>query len=341
MGHRKKHAPRRGSLGVRPRKRAARILPRIKAFPSVALPSVTPLAFLGYKVGCTHAFVVDSVPSSPTYGKEIFTAVTFLETPPMLVGGIRLYGNDPSRGKYILGEVWASKDTLDRFNVSRLIKNFDPPTLEEAGDEIRSMLDRAVEVRALLLSVPNNAGGPSQKKPFLLETALSDAPVSSKFSFLESRLGTLLRVSEVIKTGMFLDVLGVTKGKGFQGVIKRFGVKELPKWHKHRKGSRKVGARGSTVGALSTTPQAGQTGFHRRTEFNKLVLMVGSAEEARRFNPKGGWKNYGLIESDFVVVKGSVMGAKKRPLLLRYPIRPPRGFSITSPVPVRLVYIKL
>jgi len=338
VGHRKKSAPRRGSLGVRPRKRAEDIVPRIKSFPKVSLSKVAPLAFLGYKVGMTHAFVVDPVPTSPTYGKEIFVPVTVVETPPMMLAGLRLYGRNPESGKFALGEAWASREALEKANIDRLIKNFDPPQLDEVSKELEAALDRVVEVRALLLSVPNHAGGPSQKKPFLMEVALSEAPVKVQYEYLKNALGSWLRVSEVFTAGMLVDVIGVTKGRGFQGVIKRFGVKELPRWHKHRKASRTVASRGSQVGALSTTPQAGQMGFHRRTDFNKLILYIGSAEEAARYQPPGGWKNYGVIRSDFMLLKGSVMGTKKRPLVLRYPIRPPANFK---PLQVKLTYVHL
>jgi len=48
MGARKKHAPRRGSLGVRPRKRAARLVPRIRSWPDPDLPQPKSLAFAAY-----------------------------------------------------------------------------------------------------------------------------------------------------------------------------------------------------------------------------------------------------------------------------------------------------
>jgi len=47
----------------------------------------------------------------------------------------------------------------------------------------------------------------------------------------------------VFKEGQYVDVIAVTKGKGFQGVIKRFHVHR--RQHKSEKGVRKVGAIGS------------------------------------------------------------------------------------------------
>ncbi|MEM4516830.1 MAG: 50S ribosomal protein L3, partial [Desulfurococcaceae archaeon] len=110
-------------------------------------------------------------------------------------------------------------------------------------------------------------------------------------------------------------------GHGFQGVIKRFGVKELPRWHKHRKGSRKIGTRGPAFTySMSEPPQPGQMGFHRRTEYNKRILRIGlNGLEAV---VKGGFLNYGLIYGPYILIKGTTIGSDKRLLVLRHPIRP-------------------
>ncbi len=135
----------------------------------------------------------------------------------------------------------------------------------------------------------------------------------------------------VFSPGFLVDVVGVTKGKGFQGVIKRFGVKEMPRWHKHRKGSRKVGSAGpATPGTMRFIPRAGQLGFHRRVEYNKRIIMMGvnlsfidpELGVVPNINPKSGFKHYGVVRNDYLAVLGSVMGPPKRMLMLRYPIRP-------------------
>ena len=45
---------------------------------------------------------------------------------------------------------------------------------------------------------------------------------------------------------------------------------------------------------VSTVPQAGQTGYHQRTEYNKRLLKIGDNPD--EINPKGGFLNYGLME---------------------------------------------
>jgi large subunit ribosomal protein L3 len=67
-------------------------------------------------------------------------------------------------------------------------------------------------------------------------------------------------------------------------------------------------------------------GFHRRTEYNKRILKIGT--DPNMINPAGGFPHYGLVRNTYLIVEGSVIGAVKRPLFLRYPIRPtwtPKG----------------
>lgn len=110
----------------------------------------------------------------------------------------------------------------------------------------------------------------------------------------------------------------VSKGKGFSGVVKRFGVKM-----QSRKGKKEriVGSIGpwhpATV--MFTVARAGQLGYQKRTEFNKKLLKVGSDKE---INPKGGLKNYGIIRNDWLIVEGSVPGPAKRCIAMRKGIRP-------------------
>lgn len=329
MGHRKKSAPRRGSLGVRPRKRASGLLGRVRSWPQVIDGKIHPLGFLGYKVGMTHAMIVDDRKTSLTYGKLIFMPVTVVEAPPMVFAGIRAYDYDVNRGMQPLAEAWADKSALSSANIDRLIKGFmrSSEASSKGLEKIENSLDSVVELRALLLSQPTLAGGIPKKKPELIEVALSGNELKKQFEYSVSMLGKKIGIGDIFTPGSFIDVIGITKGKGFQGPIKRFGVKVLPRWHKHRKAARKIGARGPGFGSVSTAPQAGQMGFHQRVDYNKRIISIGEVskqgeELLKRINPPGGWHKYGLVKSDYLILAGSVPGARKRPLILRYPIRP-------------------
>jgi large subunit ribosomal protein L3 len=71
-----------------------------------------------------------------------------------------------------------------------------------------------------------------------------------------------------------------------------------------------------------TVAMAGQMGFHQRTEFNKRVLRVYSLDE-KDITPKGGFLHYGILHSDYVLVRGSVPGPTKRAVRLRDSLRTP------------------
>ncbi|MEM0340674.1 MAG: 50S ribosomal protein L3 [Acidilobaceae archaeon] len=339
MGARKQHAPRRGSLGFSPRKRAARLVPRVKSWPKVNTNRPTLLAFLGYKAGMTHVFIVDEMPTSPTFGKEIFVPVTVVETPPMIALAVRLYGRDSNRGLYTLGEAWVSPPS--ELEIERKISTFSSGNTEESLRKLESLLPKAVDVRLILASQPKLTGGLEKKKPDLLEVKVGGVgDINVLFDYAVSKLGKEIRVNEVFSAGMLVDVIGVTKGKGFQGVIKRWGVKELPRWHKHRKGSRSgPGARFSAVGTWWEAPQAGQMGYHRRTEYNKKILTIGF--NGFEITPAGGFLHYGLVRSDYVVLAGSVFGPPKRPVVLRWPIRPPKQYLVHGALQPKIVYTSL
>ncbi len=334
MGHRKFSAPRRGSLGFRPRKRASRLVPRVRSWPSVDLDRAVLLGFVGYKVGMTHAIVIDDREGSLTQGREIFVPVTVVETPPLIPLAFRVYARDPVKGLYTLTEGWVEPPR--ELGLYRKISTFRPNDIDRALKLAMEALSKIQRVSVIAATQPKLAGGLEKKKPDLLEIAVGGLDVAGRIEHVSKILGHPVRVSEVFSPGMFIDVIGVTKGKGFQGVIKRFGVKELPRWHKHRKGSRKVGARSPAESTFSEVPQPGQMGFHKRTEYNKRVLKIG--EDPKEINPLGGFPHYGLVRSDYLLIHGSLQGPPKRPLVLRYPIRSPPYRVSGAP---RIVYISL
>ncbi len=341
MGARKKHAPRRGSLGVRPRKRASRLVPRVKTWPEVSSEQPLPLAFLGYKAGMTHAYIIDDTPGSLTHGREIFIPVTIVEAPPMVVAAVRVYGYDPNIGLYTLSEAWAQPETLkEKYNldIDRVVSRLRFPDTEKAVNKIRNMVDSIYDVRIIALTQPRLVGGLSKKKPDVLEIKIGGGNgIEQRLDYALGLLGSAIKVSDVFREGQFVDVIAVTKGKGFQGVIKRYGVKELPRWHKHRKGSRSgPGTRGpATTFSWSEVPQPGQTGFHRRTEYNKRILRIG--DNGYEVTPAGGFLHYGVVRSTYVMLAGSIPGTPKRPIVMRHPVRP----QWIPEAPPKITYISL
>jgi len=119
-----------------------------------------------------------------------------------------------------------------------------------------------------------------------------------------------------------VDVAAITKGKGWEGAITRWGVKR--KQHKSRKSVRAVGSLGpiSPQYVMYTVPRAGQRGLHQRIEYNKRIMVMTNTDKNEfKINPDGGFKHFGLVNGDFIIVKGSVPGTYKRLIKLRSQIR--------------------
>ena len=153
--------------------------------------------------------------------------------------------------------------------------------------------------------------------------------VSDKIKFVKENHDKELLVNNLFKDGENVDVHAVTKGKGLQGPVKRFGVDF--KAHKTEKGVRRVGTLGAWSGqghVLYRVPHPGQMGYHLRTEFNKQIFKISTKPE--EVNPKGGWTHYGVVKSTFIAIKGSVAGAEKRAILFTKPLRTRAADSIPT-----------
>lgn len=299
-----------------PRKRARSIVARIRRWVDVG--RVQLLGFAGYKVGTLHVIKLEDNPNSPLYGQEIAKVATVIETPPLLVVGVRAYEKTPY-GLKSLAEVWSRSIPKD---LERLVTVPKEDVYEQQMKKLEEVASRVAEVRVLVCTQPRKAGL-GKKKPEMFEVKVGGPP-SEALKYALSILGKEVRVSEVFAVGQYVDVAAITKGKGFSGVLKRFGVKELPRWHKHRKGSRRIGSVGPQKPAIMfTTPFPGQLGFHQRLEYNKRILKIGEAGKDS-INPPGGWPHYGLVKSDFILLEGTVPGPPKRLVKMRFAIRPPR-----------------
>lgn len=304
--------PRKGSMAFSPRKRAQRQFPRLDAWPEISEgPRVQ--GFAGYKAGMTHAFLVDYRPTSNTSGQEVQIPVTVLEVPPMRVAAVRFYENT-RYGLRTVGEVWS--DDVDE-SLSRLLpipKNYDSSKAWEKfnGTDIE-------DVRLLAYTQPTLVKGVPKKMPEMMELRIGGGTIAARIDYAKSLLGKDIKITDFIKEGLMIDIAAVTKGKGFQGATKRWGVKLLS--HKNSKHRRMIGTLGPKRPGYvrPTVPQAGQVGYHQRTEFNKRVLKIG--DNGSDVTPKGGFLHYGEVTNPYVLIHGSVPGPTKRLIRLRDPIR--------------------
>ena len=292
MGHRKHSAPRRGSLAYRPRGRAKSFVPRIRTWPKVEAEKPILLGFPGYKAGTAHVITVDDRAKTPNFGKPLFNLSSVLALPDAQVVGLRLYGHEN-------GQDLALADV-----------NKPGQTAAE-----KLPLDRATRAAAVVSSVPRDVGL-SQKKPVVLEVGVSGGDLKAQAEFVLGLLGKKVKFSDVFKAGMYVDVLGITKGKGYEGPVTRFGVKR--KQHKSRKSVRAVGVIGPwhPAAVMYTVARAGQMGFHQRTETGKRILLTGNASESP-VTPPGGFQHFGNVAGDYAMVRGSVAGPASRFVMVR------------------------
>jgi large subunit ribosomal protein L3 len=98
----------------------------------------------------------------------------------------------------------------------------------------------------------------------------------------ELKVGTVLGVKDVFETVPRVDVIGTSKGRGFQGVMRRHGYSGLRTSHGVKKGSRQRGSIGShAANRGSGRPKkgirmAGQCGNARITTRNLTIIKIDS-----------------------------------------------------------------
>ena len=325
----KRHHPRRGSRAFSPRVRARRHFSRVHSWDN-DLTEPQALGFAGWKAGMTHIMVRDEDPHSMTFRQDVRIPVTVVETPPMRILAVRGYEQTPY-GKRTAGEVWAenaqwapresdkaSDEVMKELEINRRLPARYHHDREAHTERLRNA--DLVEVRIIVCTQPKMVGTPS-KKPDIMEIGISGMPTEA-LDWAMDRLGDTLNAADVFEEGVFTDAIGITKGKGFQGAVKRWGVKLLS--HKNSKRRRQAGNLGpfSPGYVRKTIPQAGQMGYHQRTEYNKQVLRIATPEE-HPITPDGGFLHYGVIKDNnhYLLIRGSLPGPAKRIIRLRRAVR--------------------
>ena len=318
------HRPKKGSMGFGPRKRANRPFGRVKSWPDSDADEVRVQGFAGWKAGMTHVLMRDLNPGSPSAGAEVRKAVTVVEVPPMRVLAVRGYRMTPY-GKQTAGEVWADAEMLADAIPNLMGKNDNSATRprripERKEHDSETHLNKLREsnlneVRLIVASQPDKISAVGSKTPEIMEMGLTGGDNAAQLEWASEKLGEELTIEDVFTSGSDIDVIGVTKGYGNQGVVRRFGVKLLS--HKNSKRRRQIGNMGDfgTGYVRKTIRQAGQTGYHQRTEYNKRILRIAGEEESQ-ITPAGGFLHYGEIKNHYMIIQGSLPGPAKR--LIRF-----------------------
>jgi len=345
MSHRTFSAPRHGSLGFLPKQRSKRHRGKVKAFPKDDPSKPVHLtAFIGFKAGMTHIVREVDKPGSKVNKKEVVEAVTFLETPPMVIVGVVGYIDTP-RGPRMFKSVWAehlSEDCKRRFYknwgkskkkaFSKNAKKWQDEDGKKSIEADFAKMKKYCTVIRVLAHTQMKLMKHREKKAHIMEIQVNGGNVSDKVDWAKEHLEKQILVDTVFAEDEMIDAIGVTKGHGFKGVTSRWNTKKLPR--KTHKGLRKV----ACVGAWHPSrigygvARAGQKGYHHRTEINKKIYRIGKSALSgdgkkngstdydlteKTINPMGGFPHYGLVNQDFIMIKGACIGHKKRPITLR------------------------
>ncbi len=295
--------PRRGSLQFWPRKRAQKLIPSVNWKIVSSKNSDKPiLGFIGYKVGMASAYVKDNTSDSMTKNKRVTIPITIVECPKLKILSVRFYKNGQVIG-----------DVLNKNLNKELIRKIKMPK------NITKKIDDYKDYDNVRIVAYTDLKDFIKKTPDLIEINLGGS-LDDKINFVKEHLDKNISVSDFIQQNGLIDIKAVTKGKGLQGPIKRFGAGL--RQHKAEKGVRKIGSIGPWHPARVTfrVPMAGQMGFFTRIQYNNKVIFVGNTSE-NNINPPGGFRHFGNINGDYILITGSVQGPAKRQLVITHPLR--------------------
>jgi len=353
-------------LGFLPRKRSRQIRGRCRSFPKddpAQKPHLT--SFMAFKAGMTHIVRDVDRPGSKVNKKEVVEPVTILEAPPIVVVGIVAYQETPT-GLKSLGTVWA-QHVSSEFR-RRFYKNWKQSAqlafakhkayvaskdgVADTERKLRKFVKLAKVVRVIAHTqnrkLRNHRIG--VKKAYIQEIQINGGSIKAKVDLAKSLLEKEVRVDSIFQQSEACDVISVTKGYGFEGVVTRWGVTCLPR--KSHRGLRKVACIGAwhPERVSFTVARAGQRGYHHRTQLNKKIYRLGRAAfvdgknactpfdlTEKTITPLGGFVGYGPVRNDFVMIKGSVSGPRRRVITLRRPMAPQTSRKMTEQIALKFI----
>jgi len=295
---------RHGSMQYWPRKRARSEIPRVRVRVFTNDSKVD--GFYGYKVGMSQATFKDSGNNSMTKGQTIIKPITIVECPPLKVAGVRFY-------KMVNFCLTPSSDVF----ADKLDKELSRSMIVPKAKEIKATdFD---DVRLIVYTIPKLTSLP-KKKPEVFELAIRGTK-EEKLAYAQEKMGKELIVTDVFKLNELIDIHSVTKGKGFQGPVKRFGVHiRQHKAEKTKRGPASLGAWRAQGHMMYRVAHAGQMGYHLRTEYNKPIVMMG--DDVSKVNPIDGFSRYGIVRCPYIVLVGSIPGNKMRLIRMTHAYRP-------------------
>merc|ERR1711972_737192 len=298
----------------------------------------------------THIVRDVDKPGPKLHKKEVAEAVTWVEAPPMVVVGFVGYVETP-RGLRALTTVWAGhmgEEVKRRFYkawhrskqkaFTKYQKRWSDASKGSEGAPMATEIERAKKYCQVIRAICHTQVSKvkiGQKKAHIKEIQVNGGVTAAKVDFVTGLFEQEVKIADVFSQDEMIDIIGATKGKGFNGVVTRWGVTRLAR--KSHRGLRKVACIGSWHPARVQfqVPRAGQLGYGHRTEINKKIYRVGKGVKEdpksamteadlteKGITPMGGFSHYGEVNEDWVMLKGSVMGPRKRIITLRKSLLP-------------------
>merc|ERR1719345_127648 len=227
MSHRKFENPRRCSLAYLPKRRTRHHRGRVRSFPrdNAANPChIT--AFMGYKAGMTHCVKYqERREGKKMIKKDIVHALSVVECPPMKVVGLVGYIETP-RGARQLSTVWAQQ--LDEDTKRRMYRNYTnakKKAFTKYADRFKEPKDSKKSIERDLERVRKL--GFRQNKNHVMEIQVNGGSIADKVAFAQKNFEQEIKVGDIFEDNEVIDTIGVTRGHGMAGVVKRYRVKRL------------------------------------------------------------------------------------------------------------------
>jgi large subunit ribosomal protein L3 len=167
-------------------------------------------------------------------------------------------------------------------------------------------LGHLVKHEALTKEEADKARAKGLKAPILAVAKIKEFRNFSK----EVKPGDLVGVN-VFAPGDFIDAIGITKGRGFEGVMKRHGHGGGPSTHGHKGWHRRVGAIGQRLfpgTVMRGFKMPGHMGQVRRTTQNLEVIQVREGD-------------------NLLLIKGAIPGAEGDYIVIREAKKRPKGWK--------------
>lgn len=115
------------------------------------------------------------------------------------------------------------------------------------------------------------------------------------FSVVEKAIGDTIKVEEVFEEGDIVNAIGTSKGKGFQGVVKRYGFKGVNDathgQHNRQRAPGSIGAASYPAKVVKGMRMAGRTGGKRIKVRNLEVVKI-------------------FPDQNLILIKGAIPGHK-------------------------------